>query len=43
MEQRRADFEEYMEERLDSEYTDSYAADYWSAELGAAYAYDEED
>ena len=44
VEQRRADFEEYMEERRDPEHdTDSMAADAWSAELGAEDAYDEED
>ena len=44
MEQRCEDFKEYMEEQLDPEHdNDSYAADSWSAELGAEYAYDEDD
>ena len=44
VEQRRADFEEYMEEQLDPEHdNDNYAANHWSAELGAEYAYDEDD
>jgi len=44
VEQRCADFEAYMEEQLDPEHDNgSYAADYWSAELGAEYAYDEDD
>ena len=43
VEQRLADFGEYMEEQLDPEHDTDNAADYWAAELGAEYAYDEED
>ena len=43
MEQRLADFGEYMEEPLYPEHDIDNATDYWAAELGAEYAYDEED
>ena len=43
VEQRLADFGEYMEEQIDPEHDTDNATDYWAAELGAEYAYDEED